>query len=98
MVMATTHPRHPPAKDGDVVIEEPPINGFPNKASPDHGGARRRIICYLRELSHVDVDSLCGGEPGIRGVATTHHLRPSNIGIIMQSQGWCGNLLRREFL
>ena len=51
------------------------IHSIPDQAAPDHSGAGCCIVCHLGELVEVDVDSLCRGEPGIRGMTTALYLK-----------------------
>jgi len=61
-----------------MVVLESLIYITPGQASPDYDSARYRIVCQLRELSGVDVNSLCRREPGIHSVTTALHLKPGS--------------------
>ena len=38
-VVTSTYPSHTPTKNDDTVVLEPIIDGIPDQAGPDHGGA-----------------------------------------------------------
>jgi len=73
--MAPTHPRHTTTNNDGIMFLEPLIYNVPGQATSDYGSARCWIVGHLGELAGVDQDSLCGREPGIRGVTTTLHLK-----------------------
>jgi len=70
------------------VVLESLIYSIPDQAGPDHGSARFRIVCYLGELSGVDVNSLRRRESGILSVTTTLHLKHQ--GVVSDIRTWRG--------
>ena len=76
---ALTHPTHTPTKDDDTVVLELFVHGIPDQTGPDHSSARCRIVCHLRELLGVDLDSLGRRESGIYSVTAAFHLTWSQI-------------------
>ena len=74
-----TYSSRTPTEDGDIIVLELFVDGFPDQPGPNHCSLRRRVVRYLGEPSGTDENSLGGRKSGIHGVTTTLDLRRQGV-------------------